>query len=305
LNDAFRNSHALRWNAASDCFEEQPYHRLSWDVDDQGTLFGAILVERFRTFAGRLIEVQDRIDRIRHGASVLGFHPQFLIDDFHKHCDRLLVANRELLASSGDLSVVILMSPGKQGLVTCMLHVSPLPFDKLAHWYQHGTSLVSTPFTTVASSSWPTSIKTRSRLPYLLSDRQGLVNPFDLPLLTTPSGTIADTAVSNILIVDEHGFLFTPPSQDVLFGCSLKLAIRLLGQQGLEVVQRDLRMKDLVVASEVILTGSSGGVWRASSIDGMPLGQGSSWTILNQLTTAWNDHVGLDLSQQANEFKPK
>ena len=82
-------------------------------------------------------------------------------------------------------------------------------------------------------------------------------------------------------------------------GCSLHLAERLLSRVGKNIEYRDILESELVSAREIILTGSSGAVWNAISLDGRMIGKGVRGEVVCVLTELWKNHVGIDFVEQA------
>ncbi|MEQ1830404.1 MAG: aminotransferase class IV [Pirellula sp.] len=305
---SFRDSQALTWNPNTCRFELVQFHNLSWSIQDVGALYGAILVERFRTYGGKLIDLVDRFERIQRGAQLFRMNVPFDMAGLEGLCQTLLHANRELVDQACDVSIVVLLSPGEADLgdeqyglrPTCKIHVSPLPYRKLAHWYRLGTPLVYGGYRTVPSQCWPTQVKSRSRLPYALSqlDRDEK-NPYSLELLRTVRGTVADTSVANILIVTPSGQIVSPERDEILFGCTLQAIERLVKQSGQFIEFSAISQADIEQADEIILTGSSGGIWWASSIENRSIHHGQMGPVAQQLIRQWSDYVGLDFVQQA------
>jgi len=309
LMDArFRESNALRYDPRSQRFEPVPFRELSWAINDIGTLYGAILVERFRTYGRKMFDLEDRSNRLFAAAQILRIETQSIESEFELRLQHLLAINQELLEEQEDVSIVILLSPGQvisgessfDLSPTCMIYLSPLPFKRLAEWYSYGTSLKLSKQCSVPNACWPTQMKSRSRLPYLLANQSISESfPESLPLLMTTRNTIADTSVANILIVDSSGGIVSPPTEDALQGCSLQLARRLLERSGMTVTFRDLYPRDLTAAREIILTGSSGGVWFANSVDGQSVSGQKKGPIASILGEQWMKHVGMDYEHQA------
>jgi branched-subunit amino acid aminotransferase/4-amino-4-deoxychorismate lyase len=271
-----------------------------------------MVVERFRTLGGRLFDLQDRWERFSLGLQVLDVDLELSQPNFVEAFLRLLELNHDLVADAGDVSLVAVASPGElegnASSPTIVLHVSPLAWTRLASWYRYGTPLFLSSYSAVPDTCWPTQVKTRSRLPYYLSElelakkhrksQKGM--PVEaLPLLKTIHGTIADTALANIVIVDKHGVVRSPAIESALEGCSLKLATRLLHKIKIDLIRSEVTLPDLHEAREVWLTGSSGCVWRASSLDGRELGTDKAFTLYGQLKAEWMRHVGHDFEQQA------
>ena len=306
MHPTFHSSLALRLDHSTGLFEPVPLRELVWSVMDAGPLFGAILVERFRTYGFKLLELEDHVTRLNLGASHFSIDASTITSELTANAKRLLDLNRDLVLECGDVGVVLLLSPGEQLLdnslgkrPTCMMHLSQLPFTKLNQWYKNGTDLWIGSYHSVPSSCWPNQIKSRSRLPYFLSDAASSAKQANsLSVLTTTRGTISDTSVSNLLLVDDKSDFVSPPKEDILIGCTLLAVERLLNSNGIQILYRDIEPKELASASEVILTGSSGGVWSASSINGTRIGLDYGQPKLRLLTDLWKSHVGMDYIEQ-------
>ena len=302
----FPNSIAIRWDHSKKRFVEQNCRDLTWSVHDSGALYGAILVERFRSYGQRFLSLSDHRARLELGAQSLGIDLSALPFDLQECSERLLSLNESLVKEQSDVSIVVLLSPGEASadgnvgtMPTLMLHLSPLPFVKLHRWYTQGVDLVCGPHQIVPSACWPNQIKTRSRLPYFLSDLERPDrNDLVLPVLKTASGSVADTSVANVLIVSEQGLICSPRKEDILVGCTLLSLERLLAKENTSIIYRDISSEMLRNAREIILTGSSGGVWFARSVDGKEVGENDR-TISTRLIELWKQYVGIDYMAQA------
>ncbi len=307
MHTSFHNSIALRWDHSARQFETVRLQDLSWSIADAGTLYGAILVERIRTYSCKLLDIDDHKSRLLRGASQFAIDAAAIACDLEENFNRLLESNRELVQHCGDVSVLVLLSPGVplQNTIlgshpTCMMHLSPLPFAKLARWYTQGTDLSIGSYQAVPDSCWPNQIKSRSRIPYFLSDARAIAAQSDsLALLTTTRGSISDTSVANLLLVDGESELVSPPKDDILVGCTLQSIERLLNTNNVRIHYRDIATEEVSQASEIILTGSTGGIWFARSIDGTRIGSESCRPKLRMLTELWKEHVGMDFVVQA------
>ena len=307
MHPSFHNSFALRLDHSTCQFESVQLQDLAWSVTDSGTLYGAILVERFRTYGFKLLELNDYVTRLSLGAQYFSVDASILTSELTAIANRLLDLNRDLVHQCSDVGIVVLLSPGEHLLdnalgkrPTCMMHLSPLPFAKLNQWYKNGTDLSIGTFQAVPSACWPNQIKSRSRLPYFLSDATSTAKQADsLSVLTTTRGTISDTSVANLLLVDRKGEFVSPPKEDILTGCTFQAVERLLNDNNIQIHYRDIEPNELATASEVILTGSIGGVWSASSINGTRIGLNHDQPKLRMLTNLWKTHVGMDYVEQA------
>jgi branched-chain amino acid aminotransferase len=309
---ALLDSIAFCWNPSSQTFEETIAGSLTLSAFDLGTLFGAILVERIRTFGGKAVDFKRNLSRLEKGASVFGILEPVIWEKIRLAVPDLIAANQLVVERAEDVSVVIAMTPGAPQSngprlgPTCFLHIDSIPFSRLSQWYQKGTPLRSVTNTAVPNACWPTSIKTRSRLPYYLSDVSiQHVPDYPLALLSTLSGHVADTAVANVVLLKQDGRMVSPSREHVLQGCSLGTLSELLEELDQGIEYRDVEWHELKNAREVILVGTAGCVWNASSLDGVPIGIDRHTTIdetqsiTKRLQSAWINRVGFDFVEQA------
>ena len=308
MHPLFHDSIALRLNHSTSQFEPVRRHELNWSISDAGTLYGAILVERFRTYGSKLLDLSDHRSRLLFGAIELGIDVSLIPTSIEDIAKQLIGLNEDLVKRCGDVGLVLLLSPGVQSPntalgkhPTCMLHLNEIPISKLDKWYKNGIDLAIGTYRTVPSGCWPNQMKSRSRLPYFLSDALATEQHADtLSILTTMHGTISDTSIANILIVDKNGEISSPRKQDILVGCTLKAIERILNDRNNPIHFRDIDPKELACASEVLLTGSTGGVWFAKSVNGIEIGTNGDRPKLRLLTDLWKEHVGIDFVAQAS-----
>lgn len=307
MQPTFRDSIAFRWNHSTRRLESVPSKDLSWSVSDAGTLYGAILVERFRSYGSKIVDISHHESRLLSGATHLGINVESLSIDIKTSAEALLAINPELVEQQEDVSIVLLMSPGELSAdavygnkPTLMMHLSPLPFAKLNGWYQVGVDVVLDTHQVVPNNCWPNQIKCRSRLPYFLSDPIGNHrNKNSLAVLRTANGCLADTSVANLLLIDHRGDWISPKKEDILVGCTLQVIEQLLAKQKIPIQYRDVTVSMLHEAHEVILTGSSGGIWFARSWDGVMKQTPRNPSKTGQLTELWKQYVSFDFVAQA------
>lgn len=311
MQSQFRDSIAFQWDHSASRFEPVPYHQLGWSLSDAGTLYGAILVERFRSYGKKLADLSHHQTRLLAGATELGIDLSNIPMDLTSIAESLLAANRDRVELAGDASIVLLVSPGElsrnvssngfsSGQPTLMVHLSELPYAKLNRWYHDGADLFLDTHRVVPDECWPNQIKCRSRLPYFLAQNHPhCINTDALAILRTATGCIADTAVANLLIVDRRGELISPKKQDMLMGCTLQALEQILSRHNIAIHYQDVTASMLYDASEIILTGSSGGIWFARSYDGHPLRMPAGLPTTRHLTELWKQHVGFDFVAQA------
>ena len=310
----------------------QEQHELAWSVTDLGTTQGAILVERLRTLGGKLFAVDDHLMRLSEGAEKLGIpwpiseggpSREGVMRDL---CFELVERNRAFVESERDVGLVLLISPGDPGIdrtqsiqPTIMAHISPLPFAQLSKWYQHGSALHFSMTRNVPAESWSPSIKTRSRLQYYLADRDlaGCVE-YDVlqsklvettrsraadsvAVLLGTRNNVTETSISNLIVLGKDGILRSPPLTDILWGISLKTVCELSESTDRKIQFSEITPEHLFDANEILMTGSTGCLWSAVTIDGQAIGDGRPGPVCALLQKAWQEKIGFSFVEQATQ----
>jgi len=303
LDPAFLDSTALRWDPEPARFEPGPLRDQTWSALDLGAVHGAFLVERIRTMGGNLPDITLHLSRLQRGFEILRIDGAKLLPAIEQELNRLVLCNATFIAEQRDVSLVVVVSPGDtllHGSPNCLMHCSPLPWLRLKHWYVHGTALRRSHWESGAGTCWPGAIKSRSRMNYYLADLEAAQHgEFDLAVLKNPAGCLADTSVANVLLITDPTTAVSPLPTDIVVGTSLQRVEQLLHTIDMRLVYRDIQFHELADAQEVWLTGNSGCVWSAASIDGTPIGLGPSSLRCRELQQAWIEHAGFDWLSQA------
>lgn len=303
MTDTFANSLALRWDPSLHQFEIRELSKVAWQATNLGCMHGAFLVERMRTFAGKVSNTKPHLDRLERGCNLLGIPAQPFLRKFQAGLNILLDESRELIESQEDASLCIVVSPGDYFSgpgFHAIVHWLPIPWAMLSHWYQQGTTLVRVQYASGAGECWPSDIKARSRLNYFLSDREAKRRCEDsLGLLCTSRGMVADTSVANLLVVTETGQISSPRREDIVRGTSLEFVESLLGNQGKSIAYRDIHFEELYQAAEVLLVGNTGCIWSASALGKRNIGLGPNGPLCGYLQEQWQKACGCNWKSQA------
>jgi len=303
LSERFQTSLGLRWDSRAQGFDFVEASRLSLPITDLGTMHGAILVERIRSFGKQLVDLQPHKTRLRTGMELLGLDANPFLRHFDSSIAQLVGQSKALLSAESDASLCVVVTPGDYFSgkeVHGFVHWLPIPWRKIAHWYQLGTTLVRVQYTSGAGECWPANIKSRSRLNYYLAD-QNAAGRFEdgLGLLCSSRGMVADTSVANLLMVDRQGNVVSPRREDIVQGTSLDRVDGMLKSQGLEIQYRDLHFEELQGAAEVLLAGNTGCIWHASGFQERPIGDTLPGPVCSSLQRQWCNDLGFDWRSQA------
>ncbi|MEV8038997.1 aminotransferase class IV [Streptomyces sp. NPDC086182] len=134
--------------------------------------------------------------------------------------------------------------------------------------------LVSTPWTRLDSSAFPTQAKSGAvysafRLARMAALRAG----GDEPLLLNARGTVAETAGAAVMAVFSDRVVSPPPEDGALDSITRRIVGDILKRDfGIRLVQHSLRPEELHEAEEVLLCGTLDEIVEVASLDGAELG---------------------------------
>ncbi len=275
---------------------------LAWSATDHATTHGAIVVERLRTFGGKPLAVSEHQARMEKGLTLLGIESgrELCEELFGPYLSALIDRNRRAIRASRDVGLVVLVSPGDPGWdarthyqPSVMMHLMPIPWQRLQTWYAHGCRLKSVKIRNIPSDCIPTELKSRNRLHYFLADREAASHDA-LPVLLDMAGYVAESSIANILMVRRDGTLVSPRLSQILPGVTLQITLKLGQQLGIPICEEDFGLDALKHATEMVLCGTTGCLWPACSIDGISIGDGLPGAVYQSLLDAWKLYVGLD-----------
>ncbi len=131
----------------------------------------------------------------------------------------------------------------------------------------------------------------------ILTSREVRGAGFDEAILLSYNGHLAEGPGENIFLVKD-GKLITPgTSADILGGITRETVIQLARDQGLEVIERDIHREELYVADEAFFCGTAAEITFISSVDNIPVGDGSKGPVTKKMAELYTDTVTGKISQ--------
>lgn len=249
---------------------------LAISVDDLGFRQGVTVVERLRTYGGVAFEPTRYLRRFQRGLDQLGICAPMSTTRLSRLIRACLDRNRALVDAEGDVGVTLCATPGRAGgpgsasSPTLLVHLNPIDHALTRSRLSHGQTLVTTAVTQQAETTWPRSIKVRSRLHYYLADQQARVHAdaSDVSgILIDHDGSITETSISNILIVMDDAVVSPLPSQ-VLPGVTQEVVEEIAFRAQIPWRYARIQPAQLLTADAVLLTGTDHGIWWANEVDG-------------------------------------
>ena len=120
---------------------------------------------------------------------------------------------------------------------------------------------------------------------------EALRDGYDEAIMLNSQGKIAEGSAENIFIVKDGQILTPPPSADILEGITRDSVIKIIEENGEEVIETNVERDDLYVADEVFMTGTAAEVKSVTEIDQAVIGNGKPGKITKELQKAFTDVV--------------
>lgn len=260
-------------------------------VMDYGFLFGYGLFETMRAYNGVVFRLDSHLARLAKSAERL----EIRIDTTSLknavmapiQANKLKEARVRLTVSVGEGSLV-------PDVRTC---INPTILVMAAKYTPYPPEIYERGFSVIISSIHRNSqspvsrMKTANYLESLLSRQEARTQGVDDALLLNEKGQLAEATTSNLFLVSRN-ILKTPRLESgILPGVTRGVILELASRLGIEALEADIQLEELMAAGEAFLTNSIIEVMPVTAISGKAIGSGRPGAITRQLMTAYKDLV--------------
>jgi len=255
---------------------------------DLGFLYGYSLFETMRAYSGRIFRLERHLERLSTSAKLLGLPLNAFV--IEKACYDTLKANNlkeariRLTVSIGEGEAVpdLPKHPKPTVLVIATSYIPPS-----AETYRNGyKALVSA---LRQNSQSPLSrLKSANYLNNVLARREARAAGADEAILLNEQGFLCEGSTSNIFLVSK-GTLITPGEESgCLPGVTRQVVMELVQALGISLVEREVRLEELLRADEAFLTNSIMELMPLAEVNGQRIGRGK---VTESLMQAYKEAV--------------
>jgi branched-chain amino acid aminotransferase len=256
-------------------------------VTDAGLLYGMGLFETMRCRSGRVFRQADHLDRLFSSAEKLGISNTYTREYIEQAIVDVLKAND---LSDARIRLTLTNGPLHKGdqrnptLLIAAVEFTPYP----AEYYDNGVRVVLTDFR--QNPYDPLSgHKTTCYASRLLVLGEAHKKRAAEALWFTTDNRLAEGCISNVFIAKD-GAVATPAlSAGVLPGIARRTVIEIAESEGVELVEKDLAISDLLAADEVFLTNVIMLVLPVVAVEAHTVGDGKCGEITKKLATRFED----------------
>ncbi|TWA70261.1 branched-chain amino acid aminotransferase [Azospirillum brasilense] len=247
-------------------------------VFDAGFVLGDGVWEGLRLVKGRILALDDHMDRLYEGASAIqldiGMTRQELVAAIRATLDRngmtdgahirLMVTRGRKKTPNQDPRFAL----GQATIVIIAEYKAPKPESKA-----NGLTLLTSTIRCSGPDVFDLRLNSHSRLNFIQALIQAINAGADEALMLDPHGFVASCNSTNFFIV-RKGELWTSTGRFNFKGITRAKTIDLYRKDGGTVREHDFTLAEVYGADEAFVTGTLGGITPVVRVDGRPIGAG-------------------------------
>lgn len=268
-----------------------PRSRARIPVLDYGFLYGFGLFETMRAYGGRVFRLGRHLDRLARSAEALGIP----VDTQELQA---AVVDTLRVNGLGDARIRVAVSIGQGAMApdptTCR---NPTVLVLAEEYCPYAEEVYRRGFRATVSTirrnsqSLLSRLKSANYLESVLARQEARAAGLDEALFLNERGLLAEASMSNVFLVHGDGLRTPGEKSGVLPGITREAVLELACQEGIAVVERDVRLRELFHAQEAFLTNSLIEVMPLTEVEGKPIGSGRPGAVTKRLMTAYRKLV--------------
>lgn len=245
-------------------------------IFDAGFGLGDGVWEGIRMAKGRLVLVDDHLDRLYEGANTIALDIGMPKPQLRAALEELCAANAmtdgghiRLMVTRGEKATVHQDPRNALGRPTIAITAEfkvPDPEIKKA-----GIKLFTSTFRTSGPDSFDLHLNSHSRLNFIRPLLQAIAAGAHEALMLDPNGFVASCNSTNFFTV-KRGEVLTSTGRTCFKGITRRKVIELCATEGITCRETDFTLADAYNADGAFVTGTFGGITPVRSLDGRPVG---------------------------------
>lgn len=263
-------------------------------VFDRGFLYGDSVYTTMRTVAGRPVEIERHLARLRRSAAGIGFEIPFSDAEI-----RDAIAQTHESSGNDESSVRVVVTRGTGPIMldprgsqspTMVILVQELKVPD-ERQYEAGISAVIIEAQKTGRSLLDPSVKSGNYLSNILALRRAIEQSGEDAILCGPHGNVAEGATSNVFMVREDEVLTPSFDVGILPGITRQVVCGFVREANIRLLETLIRPDDLRRADEVFLTSSVRGIMPVTVLDGQRVGDGTAGPVTRKLLQRYREYL--------------
>ena len=269
--------------------EYYPKSEAKISVFDHGLLYGDGVFEGIRAYDGRILKLDEHIARLYASAKTIDLEIPLSKEELK---EAILLTTRKNDLKDAYIRVVVTRGHGDLGLdprkcpkatvIIIVGHFPPL-FGGV-----NATAIVANTRRNAISALNPM-IKSLNYLNNILAKVEANRANVNEAIMLNQSGTISEGTGDNLFIVKDGKILTPPPAAGILIGITRGIAIQFAEEIGVEVIERQITVHELITADEAFLTGTAAEIVPLVEVNGKKIGNGEAGSITLKLIEKYKE----------------
>lgn len=259
-------------------------------ASDAGFLYGAGLFETMLCMGGKVFCIDDHLERLMSSAKKLGvavtYDKGYLADAVYAaiKANGLSDARVRLTVSGGAMNVSD--EEAKSTVLATATQLTGYPKE----FYEEGILVVLSSFRQNPSDGI-SGHKCTSYFSRMLGLREAQGKSATECIWFTTDNILAEGSITNVYVV-KNSKIYTPKLETpVLGGVARKAVKKLAGENGIEFIEQDMGVGNLMQADEVFLTNVVMKVMPVANIEKHVVGEGKGWPVTNKMQKLYDGYV--------------
>ncbi len=256
-------------------------------VFDHGFLYGDGVFEGIRAYNGKVFKLREHLERLYESAHHILLKIPLSIDEMEEATLETLRRNN---LNDSYIRIVVSRGIGDLGLdpkkcsgatvVIIADHISLFPQEH----YDNGLEVITAATRQRNNDNFEPRIKSLNYLNNILVKIEAAQAGAMEAIMLNSQGYVVEGSGSNIFIIDNKGWLITPPVYvGILEGITRNTVMDLAQEMGLTVKELPFTRHDLYVAAECFLTGTAAELIPVISVDKRSIGEGTPGKVTRML----------------------
>lgn len=264
-------------------------------VFDHGVLYGDGVFEGIRIYNGRIFQCTAHMDRLFESAEKIRLAIPYSKQGLVGAMNECIGANG--LTGSGYIRLVVTRGAGTLGLHPFMCP-RPCVFiiaDQIQLYppelYETGMGVIIAKRRRISPTMLDPSVKSLNYVNNILAKIEAIDVGLLEAIMLNDKGNVSECTGDNIFIIKDGAVITPPVTAGILIGVTRGVAIRLAGELGIEVVERDMKPDELKAADEIFLTGTAAEIMAVTKVDETVIGSGSAGPVTTKLLEAFRAFI--------------
>ena len=288
-------------------------------IFDSALMFGDMVFEMTRSFNNEQFMLKEHIERLYYGIKILRIPMTISPNELEDACYQTIEENTPYFDKDDEHRLMIDISRGLLGIYHGIdgLHkgTNVIIADFPLKWtvrgmgalFDLGINAVVTSQRAIPASLLDPKIKNRSRLFYLMANIEAsqIEGKNNWALLLDQDGFITEGTGDNFFIVKD-GVVITPEGRNILRGISREYVIKkLCPELKIKVIEKNIEQYDVYTADEAFMTGTPFCMLPVTSLNGLPIGNGTVGTMFSKILNQWGKNQNVDIPGQIKKWDKK